>query len=206
VTRDSDTPEFTVHGLLQDVTRKGLTEEERRVLLGLALGWVSAAFKGEPQDARSWPVLDPLLPHALAVAEHPDSESVEGPIARLFRQCGVLLYAKAQYARAELLCRRALAIDEVNFGPEYLNVATDLNNLAALLQATNRLSEAEPLMQRVLRMLIEFTRTTGHRHPHLYAAANNDAGLLMEMGHTQQKALAAVVAVAPDLFEEAPSG
>jgi tetratricopeptide (TPR) repeat protein len=30
------------------------------------------------------------------------------------------------------------------------NVATNLNNLAALLQATNRLAEAEPLMRRAL--------------------------------------------------------
>ena len=36
--------------------------------------------------------------------------------------------------------RRALAIDEKSFGPEHPNVASDLNNLAGLLQATNRLS------------------------------------------------------------------
>ena len=46
--------------------------------------------------------------------------------------------------------RRALAIDEKSFGPEHPNVATDLNNLAQLLQDTNRLAEAEPLMRRAL--------------------------------------------------------
>ena len=40
--------------------------------------------------------------------------------------------------------RRALAIDEKSFGPEHPNVATGLNNLAELLQDTNRLAEAEP--------------------------------------------------------------
>ena len=46
--------------------------------------------------------------------------------------------------------RRALAIDEKSLGPEHPNVAIRLNNLAALLQATNRLAEAEPLMRRAL--------------------------------------------------------
>ncbi len=46
--------------------------------------------------------------------------------------------------------RRALAIDEKSFGPEHPNVAIRLNNLAQLLQATNRLGEAEPLMRRAL--------------------------------------------------------
>ena len=46
--------------------------------------------------------------------------------------------------------RRALAIDEASFGAEHPNVARDLNNLAQLLQATNRLAEAEPLMRRAL--------------------------------------------------------
>ena len=46
--------------------------------------------------------------------------------------------------------RRALAIDEASYGPDHPNVASDLNNLASLLQATNRLGEAEPLMRRAL--------------------------------------------------------
>ena len=46
--------------------------------------------------------------------------------------------------------RRALAIDEASYGPDHPDVAIDLNNLASLLQATNRLGEAEPLMRRAL--------------------------------------------------------
>ena len=46
--------------------------------------------------------------------------------------------------------RRALAIDEASYGPDHPDVAIDLNNLAQLLQATNRLGEAEPLMRRAL--------------------------------------------------------
>ena len=49
------------------------------------------------------------------------------------------------WRRPSRLMRRALAIDEQSFGPDHPNVAIDLNNLAQLLQATNRLAEAEPL-------------------------------------------------------------
>ena len=46
--------------------------------------------------------------------------------------------------------RRALAIDEQSFGPEHPNVATTSTTWPQLLQATNRLAEAEPLMRRAL--------------------------------------------------------
>ena len=46
--------------------------------------------------------------------------------------------------------RRALAIDEQILRTGHPNVAIRLNNLAPLLQATNRLAEAEPLMRRAL--------------------------------------------------------
>jgi len=36
--------------------------------------------------------------------------------------------------------RRALAIDEASYGPDHPDVAIDLNNLAQLLQATDRLA------------------------------------------------------------------
>ena len=48
--------------------------------------------------------------------------------------------------------RRALEIDEASFGEHHPTVAIDLNNLAQLLKATNRMGEAEPLMRRALEM------------------------------------------------------
>ena len=46
--------------------------------------------------------------------------------------------------------RRTVTIAEQSFGTEHPNVAIGLNNLAQLLNATNRLAEAEPLMRRAL--------------------------------------------------------
>jgi hypothetical protein len=53
--------------------------------------------------------------------------------------------------------RRALAIDKASFGPHHPNVAIHLNNLALLLKATNRVSEAEPLSRRHLEIFLQFT-------------------------------------------------
>jgi len=89
-------------------------------------------------------------------------------------------------AEAEPLIRRALAIDEKSFGEKHPNVAIGLNNLAQLFHATNRLSEAEPLMQRHLEIFLQFTRDTGHPHPHLMSAINNYAYLQQAMGNRNE--------------------
>ena len=71
--------------------------------------------------------------------------------------------------------RRALAIDEKSYGPEHPNVAIGLNNLALLLQATNRLEEAEPLMRRALAI---DEKSYGPEHPNVAIGLNNLAQLL----------------------------
>jgi len=61
--------------------------------------------------------------------------------------------------------RRALAINEASFGAEHPKVSIYLNSLAVLLQATNRLTEAEPLMRRAVEIFARFRETTGYDHP-----------------------------------------
>ena len=97
--------------------------------------------------------------------------------------------------------RRALKIDEQSYGENHPSVARDLNNLATLLQATNRFAEAEPLMRRMVEIFLRFTRATGHPHPHLQAAANNYAGLLQAMGRSREEIMATLRRMAPELFQ-----
>ncbi len=58
--------------------------------------------------------------------------------------------------------RRSPAIEEQTYGAEHPRVAIRLNNLAQLLQATNRLAEAESLMRRALAI---FRKSLGDEHP-----------------------------------------
>jgi tetratricopeptide (TPR) repeat protein len=127
---------------------------------------------------------EPLIRRALAIDEK--SFGVDHPkVAIRLNNLAGLLQATDRLIEAEPLMRRALAIDEKSFGPDHPDVAIDLNNLANLLQITNRLVEAEPLMQRTVAIFIEFTRRTGHHHPHLDAAFANYANLLSDMGKSR---------------------
>jgi len=166
---------FSVHRLVQDFTRRGMAEERRREVLLEALAWVNAAFVGDASDVRTWPVLDPLAPHALALARQGDAAGIAEPTTRLYNELGTLNYAKARHAEAEPLVRRALAISEKSYGPEHPDVARDLNNLAELLRITNRPAEAEPLIRRALAIL---KASYGPDHPDIAILLNVLASLL----------------------------
>jgi hypothetical protein len=81
--------------------------------------------------------------------------------------------------------RRTLAIDKANLGTDHPDIAIRLSNLARLLQATNRLGEAEPPMRCALAILLAFQRDTGHVHPHRDVATANFGILLAAMGKSE---------------------
>ncbi|HSF23784.1 MAG TPA: CHAT domain-containing protein, partial [Blastocatellia bacterium] len=61
-----------------------------------------------------------------------------------------IYYARGDYAKAEPLYQRALAIYEKALGPNHMLVATALNNLATVYKDKGDYAKAEPLFQRVL--------------------------------------------------------
>jgi hypothetical protein len=96
-------------------------------------------------------------------------------LADYLEQAGIALDTAARFQEAEPLKRRVLAIREQALGAEHPGVATALNNLAALLWATNRLAEAEPLMRRALAI---DEASFGAEHPNVAIHLNNLAQLL----------------------------
>jgi len=172
---DDGAERFSVHRLVQEVTRAGMDDEARGTSLTQALVWLSDAFTGDPQDVRNWPHLDPLLPHVLRVAQHADPRGIADPTAQLMNHAGSLFHQKALHAQAEPLMRRALAIDEASYGQQHPSVAARLNNLAQLLQVTNRLAEAEPLMRRALAI---DEASYGEQHPEVAIDLSNLSVLL----------------------------
>ena len=192
VTRSADLPVFSVHRLVQEVTRRGQRDDPAHGPLVEALNWVNEAFVGDPLDVRNWAVLDPLAAHARAVAACADRVGIPDPTTRLLNYVGLLLGHKALYAEAEPLMRRALAIDEASFGADHPRVAIDLNNLAQLLQATNRLAEAEPLLRRALTI---FIKSLGADHPSSEVVGANYTGLLQATGRTDDEIRAALASL-----------
>lgn len=173
-----------MHRLLQAVEQDALTQEECARWLEWTVRLFNAFAPEKPHDVRTWDVWLPLRPHAEALIEHTQKRGVNtrpvGLIASLF---GIFLSARAEYAEAEPLYRRALAIEEKVLGPDHPEVASDLNNLALLLWDTNRASEAEPLYRRAL-AIAEIS--LGPNHPEVGRALNNLAQLLQASNRLQE--------------------
>src|SRR5262249_21869211 len=86
-----------------------------------------------------------------------------------------LLYCdKGDYAQAEPLYRRALAISEKTLGAEHPRTATVLNNLALLYYDKGDYAQAELLYGRALAIR---EKKLGAEHPSTAASLNNQARL-----------------------------
>jgi tetratricopeptide (TPR) repeat protein len=201
VDRRDDKPEFSVHRLVQDVTRIKQAQKTADKHKVACLRWINEGFVGDSKDVRDWPVLEPLVPHALAVLSGSNGRPAQNGIinrllnllslfrltkaqsrdnrvkSRLLNQLGLFYLVKAQYREAEPLMRRALQIDERSLGKDHPSVAVRLNNLAQLLKDTNRLAEAEPLVRRALQI---DEQSLGKDHPSVAVRLNNLALLLQD--------------------------
>ncbi len=69
-------------------------------------------------------------------------------MAQSLNNLAELYQARGHYAEAEPLYERSLAIQEKVLGPEHPDVATSLENYAALLRETARADEAERMEAR----------------------------------------------------------
>ena len=106
-------------------------------------------------------------------------------VARDMSNLALLLKSTNRLSEAEPLYRRALVIFEVSLGPDHPDVAVLQSNLARMLEVMNRPSEAEPLYLRAAETFLEFTKMSGHSHPHLQTAVNNYAAVLAAMGYSE---------------------
>ena len=91
----------------------------------------------------------------------------------------VRLYRAGEFAQAEPLLQRALAIVERTVGPAHPEVAAALNNLAVVLKAMGDYAAARPLYERALAI---DEAAYGPNHPEVATDLNNLAGLLKAMG------------------------
>ncbi len=82
---------------------------------------------------------------------------------------GVKAYQSGQETNAEMFYLAALK-DVENAGPEDPRLATTLNTLAVLYHVQRKYTQAEPLYQRVLKLL---EQTVGPEHPALATTLNN---------------------------------
>ena len=96
---------------------------------------------------------------------------------------GRVYRAQGNYAEAEPLLHRALAIQEKALGPEHPDVATSLHHLALLYRDQGAYAGAEPLYKRALAIT---ERALGPDHPKLATTLESYAGLLRKMGREDE--------------------
>ncbi len=171
---------YRLHPLVRQFIRlQSRAQEELAVSWRKQLAAVVAAIcrKGIPQTLTLEQVraLDPVLPHIRQVAEHCAEELSAEDLIWPFEGLARVAEHQAMFADALRWCQQALAECEGRLGPEHPDTATALNNLAQLLQATNRLAEAEPLMRRAL---VIAEASYGSEHPKVATCLGNLGQLL----------------------------
>ncbi len=134
--------------------------EASGALQALVEGWLDLALlraEGKAQGSAS-----EALGHALALSERvPPSREFNHD--SLSMQANVAM-AQSDFARAEALNRKLLALKEADLGPTALSTGITLSNLGLTLIRQGRYDEAEPLVQRAL----EIKRAAlGDEHPDL---------------------------------------
>jgi tetratricopeptide (TPR) repeat protein len=87
-------------------------------------------------------------------------------------------FDNGQYAQAEPVIQRSLAIREKALGSEHPDVARSLKNLAAIRLRQKDHAEAEALYRRALIIL---EKSLGLKHPELVASLEDYASLLRTM-------------------------
>jgi tetratricopeptide (TPR) repeat protein len=176
--RNPENKSLDIHRLVQEVVKDEMDAATRRVWAERAVRVVNQAFPYI--EFANWPLCDRLLPHAKTAAQLVEDWKFEFEgAARLLNQAASYLHNRAQYAQAQPLYTRALAIREKALGPDHPAVATSLNNLALLYHAQGQYAQAQPLYTRALAIR---EKALGPDHPAVAASLNNLALLYNSQG------------------------
>jgi tetratricopeptide (TPR) repeat protein len=135
----------------------------------------------------AWPRWAVLLPHVRTAADHfATNSSVEGDngttakaVSWLLDRTGTYLQVHARGREALPLFERALAIAELAYGPDHLEVADHLNSLGELLRDLGDPAGARPLHEHALAIC---ETTYRPNHPDVAVSLNYLAVSLYDLG------------------------
>jgi tetratricopeptide (TPR) repeat protein/transcriptional regulator with XRE-family HTH domain len=143
---------LTIHRLVQAVIQDTMNKETQRTWAERAIRTVHHTFPNQVgASTRQW--CQRCLPHVQVCATLMDQYRLSfAEEAHLFNQAGYFLKEQALCTEAEPLYQRALAIREQVLGPEHLDTAQSLYNLARLYYDEGRYAEGERLYRRALKI------------------------------------------------------
>jgi tetratricopeptide (TPR) repeat protein len=186
IRKDMDSQSYSIHRLVQEVVKDTLDEDKRNQWHERVVRAVQKAFPTNVEYT-NWVLCERLLAQAESAYKIVEKFKFKFEEAgNLLSQTGDYLCDRARYEQAELLYKRALAIQEKALGPEHPNVATSLNNLARLNDEQGRYEQAELLYKRALAIQ---EKVLGPEHSDVATSCNNLAGLYDRQGHYEQAKL-----------------
>ena len=183
--RNPDTQMLTVHRLVQAVLKNTMDQDSQPQWAERALRAVNRAF---PDVAfENWERCQRLLPQIQVCVDLIDSYRFVFPEAMgLLHRAGSYLLERGQYARTELLLKRALVICVQNFGAEYPEVAEILDALGANCYYQGKYAQAEKFYQRALDI---YENSQSARESKLVETLDNLAALYNVQGKYAQAEL-----------------
>ncbi|MDZ8066570.1 MAG: tetratricopeptide repeat protein [Nostoc sp. DedQUE08] len=173
---------YRLHPLIRLFFQMKLDESSNAIEVKIAfVAQMVEVAKQIPQQLNREDILNftSHIPHLAEVATHLSEYLSDGDLIRPFTGLGWFYQGQGLYQQAEPWLRQCVKIAENRLGSEHLDIATSLNNLAALHKSTGRYSEAEPLYKQAL----ELTKCLlGNNHPIVATSLNNLAELYRYTG------------------------
>ena len=167
-----------VHPLLGEYGRGLPDAPEALPALADALVSEAKAANDRMDQTGSPSAFAPVLPHVRVVAGAAE-DGAAADAAVLLVNLGYYLKRMADYDGARAALERALAIHEQIYGPEHLEVATDVNNLGNVLKDLGNLVRARAALERALAI---DERVLGPEHPSVARDVNNLGLVLKDLG------------------------
>jgi tetratricopeptide (TPR) repeat protein len=165
---------------LQAQAMAPLQQQWRRMLAQAVTAFYRSKFE-ENMSLQRQAEVQPYVARIKWVAEQYSDALADDDLVAPYIALARLHQNQANYPAAELWYVRCSELCEQRLGPDHPSTATALNNLAALLQATIRLAEAEKMYRRGLQILIALMQQ-GSQHLNLEAGISNYIGFLKPQG------------------------
>lgn len=144
---------LSVHRLVQAVVRDRLEKETRKRWIESTEGAIHSSFSFREVDPMTWAPCSQLLPHAIAIVRHIDTEGISSEkTAQLLNRIGLYLMHRAEFNEARQVLERALELSESLLGHEHPTLIIRLTNLADALREQGEYRQSEGLLRRALEM------------------------------------------------------
>ncbi|MBV8198398.1 MAG: tetratricopeptide repeat protein [Candidatus Eremiobacteraeota bacterium] len=163
---------YSIHRLVQ-VAARDLAGERALAWRECAVAVADVVFPGKVNVA-TWAQCERFFPHARTALDALPNDTPFLPAGSLAYRCARYLRERGEYASAEVVGKRGLAIQEKAAGLESLDVARSLNNLAIVYWQQGHYWEAERVL---LRGVAIFEKAAGPRDPELARSLINLANV-----------------------------